>query len=76
MPYKLHDYYAYCREFTNKKTFVVRIILTDIYSILCGFLIFFIFYFCEGAMNSSGQVFGMYTYGVYSVAAAVIIHHI
>ena len=52
------------------------IIAVDIYSIICGFVIFFIFYNTEGAMGSDGKVFGMYTYGVFSVSCAVIVHHI
>ena len=76
LSFKLNKYYAYCRDFMNRTRFVYMIILVDIYSIVCGFIIFLVFYCCEGAMNADGQVFGMYTYGVFSVVCAVIIHHI
>lgn len=54
MPYKLHDYYAYCRQCTNKRRFVKWIIQVDIYSIICGFMIFSVFALSEGAMSSDG----------------------
>ena len=78
MPYKLYDFYAYCREFMNKKRFVRMIIIVDIYSLICGFVIFFVFYFNEreGTVNDKGEKFGMYTYGVFSFVCAVILHHI
>ena len=76
MPFKLYDYYAYCRDYMNRARFIKMIIIVDIYSVICGFIIFFIFYYSEGAMGIHGKVFGMYTYGVFSVSCAVIVHHI
>ena len=75
LPYKLSDYYAYCRNFMNRQRFVRMIILTDVYSVICGFIIFFVYYYGEGVLGAEGEVFGMYTYGVFSVASAVIVHH-
>jgi len=76
LPFKLSEYYAYCREFMNRQRFVKMIILTDIYSVVCGFIIFFVYYYGEGVLGAEGEVFGLYTYGVFSVASAVIVHHL
>ena len=75
MPFKMYNFYAYCRDFMEKNHFVKMIIIVDIYSLIVGFTIFFVFYFGEGIMNTDGSIFGMYTYGVFSFISAVLIHH-
>jgi magnesium-transporting ATPase (P-type) len=52
LPYKLSEYYAYCREFMNRQRFVRMIILTDFYSVICGFIIFFVYYYGEGVLGA------------------------
>ena len=54
LPYNLSDFYAYCRDFMNRNRFVQMIILVDIYSLICGFVIFFVYYFAEGVMAENG----------------------
>lgn len=54
MPFKLSKLYAWQREQQSRKRFYTTIVARDIYSIISGFIIFYVFYFSQGIMNRQG----------------------
>lgn len=78
LPYKMADLYAYTRKFINRKRFLHIIILCDILSIIGGVFIWLMWDQWERQyiVNGDGQVFGLYTYGVFMTMVVVILHHL
>lgn len=54
----------------------MTIVWKDAYSLLCGFIIYYCFYFGQGPMGFAGKMFGVWSYGVFATVACVVIHHI
>lgn len=77
LPFTMSALYAYTREFINRKRFLKLIFWVDIYSIVAGVFIWIVWDQCERAylINSDGQVFGLYSYGVFLTMCVVISHH-
>lgn len=76
MPVPMPELYAFCRLQCDRKRFLLRMVIYDIYAIICGFGIFLIFYFSQGAMNAKGWMYDVATYGVVSTVIVVYVHHI
>ena len=77
-PYSMSAMFAYSRQFINRKRFFKLIILTDIYSFVCGFIMYALYSYAEleGLLTSEGKTFGLYTFGAFSVLVTVMLHHI
>ena len=78
LPYKLADYFAFTRQFINRKRLFWVIFWVDVYSIIGGIVIWVVWYASdmEYWMNSQGEHNGVYVYGVYMTLSVVIIHHL
>ena len=78
LPFKMAELYAYTRKFINRNRFLKLIFVVNVYSFAAGIMIWLIWDRCEndGIINSDGQVFGLYTYGVYMTMSVVISHHL
>ena len=75
MPYTMSELYVFSREYQSRRRFYWTIFWKDLYSLLCGVIIFYIFYFGQGIMGSNGQNFGVWTYGAFSTVVCVLVHH-
>lgn len=76
LPFNMSDLYSYSRHYCSKKKFLQCFLLFDLYSLFAGAVIFYIFYFGQGIANMDGDLFGLFSYGVFSTVAAVLIHHV
>ena len=54
MPVPMSELYRHSRLMCNRKRFIFKILVWDVYSLICGFGIFLIFYFSQGIMNKKG----------------------
>lgn len=54
MPFSLSELYVYSREYQSRKKFYWTVFWKDLYSVVAGVMIFVIFYYSQGTMNSSG----------------------
>lgn len=77
LPFRMADLYAYTRTFINRRRFLKLIVLVDIYSIVCGVLIWAMWTICDmdTITRANGQTFGLYSYGVFMTMCVVISHH-
>lgn len=72
----LAEYFKFRREQCDRKRFVFRMLIFDVYALICGFGIFVIFYFAQGIMNPKGQMYDVATYGVVSTVCVIWLHHV
>ena len=72
------DLYAYTRKFINRRRFLKLIAFSNLYSIVAGILIWFVWdrVDAEYYVNKDGQVMGLYVYGVFITMSVVIAHHL
>ena len=77
LPFTMASLYSYTRTFINRKRFLKLVFYADLYSIIAGIVIWFIWDGCERnyIISEEGQASGLYTYGVYLTMSVVIGHH-
>ena len=70
--------YAYSRKFINRRRFFKLIAMIDLYSVLGGLWIWWVWDMVDGdyMVNKDGQLNGLYVYGVYMTLVIVIAHHL
>jgi magnesium-transporting ATPase (P-type) len=76
MPYTMSEAYIYGRTYQSRIGFCKLILWKDAYSLICGFIIYYAFYFGQGSMGFAGKMFGLWSYGVFATVACVVIHHV
>ena len=70
--------FDYSRRFVSRKRFMFLIFLVDIYSVIAGTIIWAVWDACDRSyiINPSGQVSGIWEYGVFLTMSVVIMHHL
>ena len=76
MPVSINEWIRYSRIMCDRKRFIFKVIIMDVYALISGFGIFLIFYFSQGIMNKKGQEYDVFTYGVIGTVCVVWIHHV
>ena len=76
LPVPMAEMYAFSRLQCDRKRFVFRMLLFDLYALITGFGIFLLFYYSQGAMNAKGWMYDVATYGVVSTVIVVYLHHV
>ena len=77
LPFKMADLYSYTRKFIDRRRFVKLIVVSNIYSLLMGIVIWAVWDRCdsEGIFKVNGQSLDLYSYGVFMTLCVVISHH-
>lgn len=70
------EHFKYRRVECDRKRFIFKMLIWDVYALACGFGIFLIFYFSQGIMNAKGHMYDVATYGVVSTVCVVYLHHV
>ena len=75
MPVSMNEWVRYGRTMCDRKRFVFRVLLMDLYALISGFGICLIFFFSSGTMNKKGMEYGIFTYGIIGTVCVIWIHH-
>jgi len=76
MPFTMSELYVFSRDYQGRRRFFWTIFWKDVYSLFAGIVIYYVFYFGQGAMGFAGKQFGVWSYGVFATVSCVLIHHV